>query len=134
MAKRPLVECPKQSPSATYSVTKSRQDGCPYCCKLHKIAVTESMLDKYGLSMAYSLPTEAWRSLPPKESTYPTSQEFTDSKGVKSIVYTSGYARFSQDLLPKGLGSVTAILSAYNGKWRTIIRDRKDTLAPSTLA
>lgn len=95
--------------------------------------LTESMLDKLITINGIFFTNGGVEKFASKESTYPTSQEFTDSKGVKGIVYTSGYARFSQDLLPKGLGSVTAILSAYNGKWQLIIRDRKDigTFDPS---
>lgn len=61
-----------------------------------------------------------------KGAQYPTSQEFTDTKGKKAIVYTSSYARFAQEKLPKGKGPITAILSSYNGTWQLIIRDRND--------
>jgi hypothetical protein len=69
---------------------------------------------------------ETFALKPTKDNSYPTEREFTDSKGIKGITYTSGYARFSQDILPKGLGSITCIVTAYNGKWQLIIRDRED--------
>lgn len=70
-----------------------------------------------------------------KSSQYPTSREFIDIKGKKGIVYTSSYAKFALDTLPKGQGPVTAILSSYNGQWQLIIRDKKDigTFDPSVV-
>jgi small nuclear ribonucleoprotein (snRNP)-like protein len=61
-----------------------------------------------------------------KENTYPTPQEFTDSKGQKAAISTSGYARFSQDILPKGLGSITGIFTSDLGQWQIVPRDKND--------
>ncbi len=61
-----------------------------------------------------------------KGALYPSPQEIIDSKGIKSAVYTSTYAKFAFDKLPKGLGSITVILSSYNGTWQLIVRDRND--------
>ena len=61
-----------------------------------------------------------------KGSTYPVSQEIKDAKGNKIIAYTSAYADFALDALPKGNGSISGILSYYNGTWQLLIRDRKD--------
>lgn len=68
-----------------------------------------------------------------KGAQYPSPQEIIDSKGIKSAVYTSTYAKFAFDKLPKGLGSITVILSSYNGTWQLIVRDRNDigTFDPS---
>ena len=95
--------------------------------------LTESMLDKVITIKDIFFTNGGVEKYASKASQYPTSQEFTDSKGLKGIIYTSGYARFSQELLPKGLGTITAILSAYNGKWQLIIRDKNDvgTFDPS---
>jgi|APDOM4702015248_1054824.scaffolds.fasta_scaffold17490_1 hypothetical protein len=61
-----------------------------------------------------------------KGSSYPVSQEFKDSKGNKVIAYTSSYANFALDVLPKGNGTISGILSYYNGTWQLLIRDKKD--------
>lgn len=63
---------------------------------------------------------------PTTGQTYPTSRDIADEKGGKAIVYTSGYANFAQDKLPKGLGTITCIASQYNGTWQLLIRDRND--------
>lgn len=61
-----------------------------------------------------------------KGSTYPVSQEIKDVKGNKIVAYTSSYANFALDTLPKGNGSITGIISYYNGTWQLLIRDKKD--------
>ncbi|WP_320053439.1 DUF5689 domain-containing protein [uncultured Acetobacteroides sp.] len=87
--------------------------------------LNNSMLDKV-VSLKVFFTNGGKEKYADKSSQYPTEQAFTDLKGAKGIIYTSGYARFSQELLPKGLGTITAILSAYNGKWQLIIRDKND--------
>lgn len=64
-----------------------------------------------------------------------TSQSFVDANGRTGVVYTSSYARFATDLLPKGQGSITGIISSYNGQWQLIVRDRNDigTFDPSVV-
>ncbi len=52
-----------------------------------------------------------------------TSRNITDSEGNKIIAYTSNKATFASDVLPKGTGSVTAILSYYNGTWQLLFMD-----------
>lgn len=95
--------------------------------------LTEGMTDKLVTLKGIFFTNGGVQSFAEKGAQYPTAQEFTDSKGVKGIVYTSSYAKFALDKLPKGLGSVTAILSSYNGTWQLIVRDRNDigTFDPS---
>jgi hypothetical protein len=93
--------------------------------------LTESMLDKVITIKGIFFTNGGKESFASKTKT--TSQEFTDSKGIKGIIYTSNYATFAQNILPKGLGTITAILSSYNGTWQLIIRDKNDigTFDPS---
>lgn len=61
-----------------------------------------------------------------KTSQYPTSREISDLKGIKSLVYTSAYATFSQKTLPKGMGSITCVATKYGSTWQLLIRDYND--------
>ncbi|MDN4754614.1 DUF5689 domain-containing protein [Porphyromonadaceae bacterium W3.11] len=49
-----------------------------------------------------------------------------DHKGNNVIVRTSGYAKFTNDLLPLGTGTVVAIVSEFNGAPQLLIRERDD--------
>jgi hypothetical protein len=69
---------------------------------------------------------EIFANKPIGDNTYPTSREIADLKGGKTTVYTSGYANFAKDKLPKGMGSITCIASQYRGAWQLMIRDRTD--------
>ena len=48
------------------------------------------------------------------------------------MVYTSGYARFANAILPKGAFDITGIFTRYNNTWQIIIRNTDD-LSPVTL-
>lgn len=54
-----------------------------------------------------------------------TSRTLTDASGNTIICYTSNKSTFASDVLPKGTGSVTAILSYYNGTWQLLVMDPK---------
>ncbi len=54
------------------------------------------------------------------------SQTLKDANGNSIEVRTSVYATFAADTLPLGYGSVTGILSQYNGNWQFSIRSRDD--------
>jgi DNA/RNA endonuclease YhcR with UshA esterase domain len=48
------------------------------------------------------------------------------------MVYTSGYARFANAILPEGAFDITGIFTRYNNTWQIIIRNTDD-LSPVTL-
>ena len=48
------------------------------------------------------------------------------------MVYTSGYARFANAILPEGVFDITGIFTRYNNTWQIIIRNTDD-LSPVTL-
>lgn len=52
-----------------------------------------------------------------------SSRTIKDEAGNTIIAYTSNKATFAGDVLPKGTGSVTAILSYYNGTWQLLVMD-----------
>jgi hypothetical protein len=60
------------------------------------------------------------------DASYPTSQDIVDESGNTIVAYTSSYANFASDTLPAGKGTVTGIMSYYNGTWQLLIRDIND--------
>lgn len=46
--------------------------------------------------------------------------------GTTLVVRTSGYSSFANDTIPSMSGSITGVLSYYNGTYQLIIRDLKD--------
>lgn len=57
-----------------------------------------------------------------------------DSLNKSVYIRTSKYAKFSKYLMPKGVGSVTGVLSSYNGELQFYIRDYNDVkIDPSIL-
>lgn len=52
-----------------------------------------------------------------------TSRTISDAAGNTIIAYTSNKATFASEVLPKGTGSITAILSYYNGTWQLLVMD-----------
>jgi hypothetical protein len=61
-----------------------------------------------------------------KDESYPTSQTIVDENGKTIVVYTSSYANFAGETLPEGKGTVTGIMSYFNGTWQLLIRDMND--------
>ncbi|MFA4852690.1 MAG: DUF5689 domain-containing protein [Bacteroidales bacterium] len=59
-------------------------------------------------------------------STASTNRNMLDQDGNILILRTSNYASFRGNLLPAGIGSVTGILSIYNGDFQFFIRDLND--------
>ncbi len=49
-----------------------------------------------------------------------------DCDGNSMIVRTSGYADFANDTLPKGNGSIVAVLTKYNSDYQLIIRNPRE--------
>jgi DNA/RNA endonuclease YhcR with UshA esterase domain len=48
------------------------------------------------------------------------------SDGSQIIVRTSGYSNFYADYMPEGVGTITGIISIYNGTVQLYLRDRND--------
>lgn len=61
----------------------------------------------------------AWCDKPGENGS--TSRNLVDAAGNKIIAYTNNKSKFASNILPKGTGSVTAILSYFNGKWQLLI-------------
>lgn len=59
---------------------------------------------------------------------YGTSRTIIDKNNNQVIIYTSAYADFAKTLVPKGTGSIVAILSYYNGtnSYQLYLRDIND--------
>jgi hypothetical protein len=59
---------------------------------------------------------------------YGTDRTIIDKNGNSVVIYSSTYANFATNLVPKGTGCVTAILSYYSGtnKFQLYIRDLND--------
>ncbi|WFB64391.1 DUF5689 domain-containing protein [Sphingobacterium sp. WM] len=55
-----------------------------------------------------------------------SNEEIKDKSGKVLIVRTSNYSNFSQDLLPRGTGSLVGILGRFNGAWQLILRTKND--------
>lgn len=55
-----------------------------------------------------------------------TNRILTDCDGNRLILRTSGYASFLNDKVPAGNGSITGILSVYDGTLQLYIRDPRD--------
>ena len=54
-----------------------------------------------------------------------------DCDGNSMIVHTSGYADFANESLPKGNGTITAILTKYNTDYQLVIRDAREVNMPN---
>lgn len=52
-----------------------------------------------------------------------TNRDLQDAAGNKIVVRTSDKCTFASDILPKGTGSVIAILGYYNGTWQLTFMD-----------
>lgn len=59
-------------------------------------------------------------------TTSSTNHDMLDQVGNTLILRTSNYATFAQNILPAGIGSVTGVLSIYNGDYQMYIRDLND--------
>lgn len=61
-------------------------------------------------------------------ATYGTDRTIIDKNGHSIVIYTSAYADFARNLVPKGTGSIVAILSYYNGtnSYQLYLRDIND--------
>lgn len=60
------------------------------------------------------------------ESGINTNRILIDSKGNAILLRTSGFAKFSQDSLTKGSGSIVGVLGIYNETFQLVIRDLND--------
>lgn len=60
----------------------------------------------------------------PKEKSM--NRTLKDHDGNNIIVRTSGYAKFTSDILPLGTGTVVAIVSEFNGSPQLLLRERAD--------
>lgn len=60
------------------------------------------------------------------ESSASTNRTLLDSNGNSIIVRTSNYATFKDEILPSGTGTVTGIMSYYNGTWQLLLRNAED--------
>jgi len=59
---------------------------------------------------------------------YGTDRTIIDKNGNQIMIYTSAYANFATNLVPKGTGSIVAILSYYSGSssYQLYLRDIND--------
>lgn len=55
-----------------------------------------------------------------------TNREIQDEFGNTTIVRTSGFADFKNELLPQGSGRITFVVSTFNNDRQMILRDLKD--------
>lgn len=67
------------------------------------------------------------------ETTYSTYQNtenrnLVDEQGNTIVVRTSGYSNFYNQTLPKGTGTVRALLSYFNGTWQLLLRSTADVM------
>lgn len=58
-----------------------------------------------------------------------SNEEIRDQDGKVLVVRTSNYSNFSQDLLPRGTGSLIGILGRFNGTWQLLLRTKADVLS-----
>ena len=70
------------------------------------------------------------------ENTYSTYQNtenrnLMDEQGNTIVVRTSGYSTFYANTLPKGNGTVRALLSYFNGTWQLLLRSTADCMFES---
>lgn len=56
----------------------------------------------------------------------PTNHVIFDKDNRQIVVRTSGYATFRATVTPKGVGTLSGILSYYNGEWRLILNSIDD--------
>jgi DNA/RNA endonuclease YhcR with UshA esterase domain len=66
-----------------------------------------------------------------KLKSWSTSEQTENRKvvfadGSQIIVRTSGYSNFYADYIPEGVGTITGIVSVYNGTVQLYLRDRND--------
>ena len=66
-----------------------------------------------------------------KLKSWSTSEQTENRKvvfadGSQIIVRTSGYSNFYADYIPEGVGTITGIISVYNGTVQLYLRDRND--------
>lgn len=63
-------------------------------------------------------------------SSYQTTENrnLVDESGNTIVVRTSGYSTFYNQTLPKGTGTVRALLSYFNGTWQLILRSTADVM------
>ncbi|NTW34248.1 MAG: DUF5017 domain-containing protein, partial [Bacteroidetes bacterium] len=59
-------------------------------------------------------------------TTATTNHNMVDKNGNIILIRTSNYANFAGSLLPYGIGSVTGILTIYNGDYQFYVRDLND--------
>lgn len=64
--------------------------------------------------------------LPFAEHEQTVNRQLIDGQGHTLTVRNSGYANFSADILPTGVGSVTGILSKHNSSYQLFLRSRED--------
>ncbi len=57
---------------------------------------------------------------------FSVNRNLVDCNGNSIIVRTSGYADFAGEVIPNGSGSLTGILSVFNGDYQLFIRDLND--------
>ena len=69
---------------------------------------------------------DASMNLPFADKDVNTSRTLNFEGGGSVIVRTSGYSNFYADLLPKGVGNVTGILTIFGSTYQLLIRDRED--------
>ncbi|NTW34249.1 MAG: hypothetical protein HGB12_16795, partial [Bacteroidetes bacterium] len=59
-------------------------------------------------------------------ATTSTNRNMVDQYGNILTLRTSNYATFQPDLIPSGTGTVTGVLSIFNGGYQFFIRDLND--------
>lgn len=67
---------------------------------------------------------DAGKPFAPTQET--VNRQITQGDGSSVIVRNSGYAKFAQDKLPAGVGSVVGVLSKFGDKYQLFLRTRQD--------
>lgn len=124
-----------QTPEAEFAM-RAQTNGLPMKDAVNPVKVTIADLNSYKGSEAdlqkwiFQLVTidgltfeeggrQAWCDKPGENGS--TQRSLTDNSGNKIIAYTNNKCKFASDILPKGTGSVTAILGYFKGTWQLII-------------
>lgn len=61
-----------------------------------------------------------------------TDRNIEDNLGGTTVIRNSGFFKQAGELLPKGSGNITFVVSRYNSTWQMLIRDLDDVQIPAT--
>lgn len=80
------------------------------------------------LDSVHFAPTDTMKPFVEPDAQHGTDRTIIDKNGNQITIYTSKYANFATNLVPKGTGSIVAILSYYDGtnSYQLYLRDIND--------